>query len=98
MTPEEAQEQLGKYAAFAAFFTDEAKIRPAWSVVQIAEALRSGPRPSTTDRFVRDACEKGELRAINYSGNVGWIAYREDLYDWLVRNFLPDKASGSASA
>ncbi len=98
MTPDEAQERLGKYAAFAPFLTDQAKTQPAWSVVQIAEALRSGPRPSTTDRFVRDACERGELRAINYGGNVGWIAYREDLYDWLVRNFLPGSASTTASA
>jgi hypothetical protein len=96
MTPQEAQNKLGKYAAFAPFLTAEAKTRPVWSVAQITEALRSGPRPTASERFVRDACEKGELRAINYGGNVGWTAYREDLYEWLARYFLPDSAGASA--
>jgi len=96
MTPDEAQGKLGKYAAFTPFLTDEAKARPVWSVAQITEALRSGPRPTASERFVRDACEKGELRAINYGGNVGWTAYREDLYDWLVRFFLPGSANVTA--
>jgi hypothetical protein len=96
MTPQEAQNKLGKYAAFAPFLTDEAKARSVWSVAQITEALRNGPRPTASERFVRDACEKGELRAINYGGNVGWTAYREDLYDWLARYFLPGSAGATA--
>jgi hypothetical protein len=96
MTPQEAQGKFGKYAAFAPFLTDEAQARPVWSVAQITEALRSGPRPTASERFVRDACEKGELRAVNYGGNVGWSAYREDLYDWLASYFLPGNANASA--
>jgi len=96
MTPQDAQNKLGKYAAFAPFLTDEAKARSVWSVAQITEALRNGPRPTASERFVRDACEKGELRAINYGGNVGWTAYREDLYDWLARYFLPGSAGATA--
>jgi hypothetical protein len=96
MTPDEAQATLGKYAAFASFLTGEAKARTVWSIAQITEALRKGPRPTASERFVRDACEKGELRAINYGGNVGWTAYREDLYDWLAQYFLPGSASSSA--
>jgi len=96
MTSHEAQGKLGKYAAFTPFLTNEAKARPVWSVAQITEALRAGPRPTASERFVRDACEKGELRAINYGGNVGWTAYREDLYDWLARYFLPGSAGATA--
>ena len=96
MTPDEAQDKLGKYAAFSPFLTAEAKARTVWSIAQITETLRRGPRPTASERFVRDACEKGELRAINYGGNVGWTAYREDLYDWLAQYFLPESASNTA--
>jgi hypothetical protein len=96
MTPQEAKDKLGRYAAFAPFLADEAMARPVWSVAQITEALRNGPRPTASERFVRDACEKGELRAINYGGNVGWTAYREDLYEWLARYFLPGSANATA--
>jgi hypothetical protein len=96
MTPQEAQNKLGKYAAFGPFLTDEAKARPVWSVAQITDALRSGPRPTASERFVRDACEKGELRAINYGGNVGWSIYREDLFTWLAQYFLPGSTGATA--
>ncbi len=92
MNVQEAEQQLSRYAAFAPFLTEEAKRRPSWKVTQIAQALREGPRPNASETFVRNACESGELRAVNASGSVGWIIYREDLLAWLVDTMLPDSA------
>jgi hypothetical protein len=91
MTAEEAQRKLEGYIAFAPFLTEEAKSRPVWSVAMIAEALRKGPRPNASERFVRDEVDAGNLRAAKFES--GWTIYREDLYPWLAQRFLPGSAA-----